>query len=121
MILGVFSYLFTIIVFAGIAILIEWKLFPAILKKYAKIIGIVLIVGIISTLIGEPIALQLGIWSYSSEKTFGIYVFGAELETLIYAMFVFVAIASATIIGSQYEDARKLTVREFKSKIGIFH
>jgi len=75
---------------------------------------------VIGTLIAESVALNWRTWFYSHDKTFGIYLGGAALETFIYAVFVAVAIASATLIWSDYEEKRKpllkTTVDNIKDK-----
>jgi len=104
---GTFSYLITILIFAGMAVLIEWTLGFKKLKKYTKIIGMVVGLGLIGTFLAEPVALNWRTWSYSQDKTFGIYVAGAALETFIYAVLVAVSVASATLVWSDYEEDKK--------------
>ena len=104
---GTFSYLITILIFAGMAVLIEWTLGFKKLKKYTKIIGMVVGLGLIGTFLAEPVALNWRTWSYSQDKTFGIYVGGAALETFIYAVLVAVSVASATLVWSDYEEDKK--------------
>lgn len=117
---GIFSYVITIIIFAGAAVLIEWTLGFKKLKKYTKIIGVVVILGLIGTLIAESAALNWRTWFYSEGKSFGIY-FGAAAETFIYAVFVAVAVASATLIWSDYEEEGKpllkTTVEQIQDKL----
>ena len=120
MIFGIFSYLATILIFAGAAVLIEWTLGFQKLKKYTKLIGIIVAIWLIGTLIAEPVALNWRTWIYSQDKTFGIYISGAALETLIYTVFVAIAVASATLAWSNYEEDGKplikTTVDEIRSK-----
>ena len=117
---GIFSYLITILIFAGLAVLIEWTLGFRKLKKYTKIIGVIAVIGVSSTLIAESVALSWRTWFYSRGMTFGIYIFGAALETLIYAIFVAVAISSATLAWSDFEEDKKplikTTFEEIKAK-----
>lgn len=116
---GIFSYLITIIIFAGAAVLIEWILAFKKLKKYTKIIGVVVILGLIGTLIAESVALDWRTWFYSQGKTFGIY-FGAALETFIFTVFIAVAIASSTLVWSDYEEdgkpLLKTTIEQIQDK-----
>lgn len=120
MIFGTFSYLATILIFAGTAVLIEWTLAFKKLKKYTKIISIVVGIGLIGTLLAESVALSWRIWYYPQGKSFGIY-FGSALETLIYAIFVAVAVAAATLIWSDYEEEKKsllkTTVEQIQDKL----
>lgn len=117
---GIFSYLITILIFAGTAVIIEWTLGFRELKKYAKIIGVIVGIGVSFTLIAEPVALSWRAWFYSQDRTFGIYLFGAALETLVYAIFIAIAIASATLAWSDFEEDKKplikATIEEIKSK-----
>ena len=107
---GIFSYLITILVFAGTAIIIELWLSSR-FKRYFKLIIVIAGIGILGTLIAEPVALDWRIWSYSEDKFFGIYVLGAAFETLIYALFVSIAISFATLIWSDYEKNNKLSFK----------
>lgn len=120
MTLGNFSYLITILIFAGTAVLIEWTINFRKLKKYIKIIGLIIGMSIVFTFMAEPAALNWRAWFYSQDKSFGIYVFGVALETLVYTVFVAVAIASATLFWSDFEEDRKplikTTIKEIKSK-----
>lgn len=118
---GNFSYTATVIIFAVTACLIEWVLGHHKLKKYMKLIGVGIFLGIIYTLITEPIALKWRTWVYSPEKIFNIYIFGAALETIIFTVFVGIAIASATLAWSDFEEDGKplikTTFEEIKKKI----
>ena len=121
MTLGTFSYLITTLIFAGTAILIEWLLSFKRLKKYAKVIAIITGLGIAFALITEPVALKWRIWFYSQNKVLGIYVLGMPLESLAYVALVAVAIASATLVWSDFEENKKplikTTIRKIKSKV----
>lgn len=122
---GMFSYVITILIFAGTAILIELVFAFRKLKRYTKIIAVIVVIGIVGTLIAEPVALNWRIWVYSPEKSFGIYIFGAAIETLIYVVFVSIAIASATLIWSNYEEDKKplakTTIDKIKTKFWKCH
>lgn len=111
--------LITIFIFAGTAVLIEWTLGYKKLKEHAKVIYIVIVLGLIATLIGESAALSWRIWLYSQDKIFGIY-FGAAFETFIYTIFIVLAVSSATLIWSDFEDAGKpllkTTIEEVQDK-----
>lgn len=117
---GIFSYLATILIFAGSAVLIEYSLTFKKLKKYKKIIALTAVIGMIGTLIAEPVALNWRIWLYSPDRTFGVY-FGAALETFIFTVLVSIAISSATLVWSDYEEKNeplvKKTFSEVKSKL----
>ena len=116
-----FSYLMTVIVFAFGAVLIEWSLGFEKLKKYWKLIGVVIIISLLATFIAEPVALRWENWIYNTEQTFNIFIFGAALETYFFAGFVSIAIASATLGWSNYEEEKrpliKSTLQEISKKL----
>lgn len=115
---GHYSYLVTTIIFAVGAVLIEWILGFGILLRYKKLIGVTVLVGFLATLIGEPWALRWRIWTYNPERTFNIRVFGAELETYFYAAFVAIAVASATVAWSRYEEKGMPLIKTTLIKLG---
>lgn len=100
--------------------MIELSLARKKLKKYTKIIYATVFIGLIFTLVAESVALNWRIWYYSQDKTFGIYL-GAALETFIYAIFVTIAVSSATLIWSDVEEDNKslikTTIYEVKDKL----
>ena len=121
MLFGQFSYLATVIIFAFGAVLIEWSLGFRTLKRYWKLIGIIVIIGLIGTAIAERIALKSESWVYNPQKMFNTFIFGAAFETYIFAIFVAIAIASATLVWSEYEEKNrpliKTTFRKIKHSV----
>jgi len=101
---GKLSYLVTTIIFAVGAVCIEWVLGYRRLKKYTRLIGVVVLIGLASTVITESIAIQWRAWLYNPERSFNVYIGGAALETYIFAIFVAIAISSATLAWSRYEE-----------------
>lgn len=71
-------------------------------------------------LVAESVALNWRTWFYSQDKTFGIYVGAAALETFIYTVLVAIAVASATLVWSDYEEDKKpllkTTIEEIQDK-----
>jgi lycopene cyclase domain-containing protein len=101
---GPFTYFVTTLIFSGIAILLEWTFGFRTLKRYVKVISAVAITVAIFALIGDPVALRLRAWAYNPERTFGTFLNGSAFETVIYAIPVSVAVASATLVWSDWED-----------------
>ncbi len=101
---GIYSYLVTTLIFAAGAVAIEWVLGFRILFRRRRLIGVVMGIGVLATVLGEPIALRWRIWTYNAERTFNVLVLGAELETYIYALLVALAVASATVAWARYEE-----------------
>jgi hypothetical protein len=102
---GHFSYTITIILFAGGAILIEWLVAYEQLKKYWKLIGLVVVMDLLILIVLEPTALQWRAWTLSPQLTLNVFFLGAAAETYIYTVLVSIAIASATLLWSDYEEA----------------
>ena len=101
---GVYSYLITTLLFAGAAVAVEWLLGYKKLKRYWRIIGLGVLLVLLTTAIAEPIALEWHIWRYSLDKTLGISLLGAALETYVYTILVGIAITSATIAWAEMEE-----------------
>lgn len=104
---GIYSYLFTIFIFAGFAIFLEVVFGFHFFKKYLKVISFVVLVSLIFTPPGEATAYLMQTWIYNPATTFYKAVFGAEVETYIFSFCVAIAISSAVIIWTSYEDQGK--------------
>lgn len=113
---GPFTYLVTTLIFTGIAILIEWTYSFRRLKGHVKVISAVVAAGVIFALISEPVALKLRAWTYNPERTFDTFLFSSAVETVLYAILVGVAVASATLVWSDWEDSGLPLIRTTFSK-----
>jgi len=115
---GIWSYLVSILVVAGGAILIE-ALLGFFKKKYRRldILLLAVIVGILWTALAEPFALKWRAWEYGFGKFLGIYLGGAAVETYVYSALIAIAISSATIIGIHFEDRNYPLVRTAVKKL----
>lgn len=114
---GPFTYLVTTLIFTGVAILIEWTYSFRRLKRHLKVILTVVITGVVLALIGEPVALFLGAWAYNQDRTLNAFIFGSAIETVLYAILVSIAVASATLVWSDWEDSKLPLVRTTFSKV----
>lgn len=103
---GIYSYLLSILFFAGIPTILVWVFGFHVLKRYMKAIFITFIYGLIFTLT-ESIALRSRIWNYNPEITFNTKIFGVEIETYIFTIFVTIAFSGAVIGWTFYEDKGK--------------
>lgn len=108
---GQFSYLISIVIFAGLAIFLEWFFGFSILKKYIKQIFIVIGISLLLAPT-EKVALDIKAWAYNPSHTFNIKLLGAELETYIYVIFIAIAVSSAVIAWTRYEDKGKNILRQ---------
>ena len=119
-----FWYLITILIFAGTAVIIVWYLAFERLKRYIKLITVLIVVGVLGALIGEHVALKWNAWVYTSGKNFGIAIWDVPLETLIWAVFVITAISSITLVWSEYEEfgkpVLKTSIKKLKNRLKFF-
>lgn len=100
------SYLVSIGVFAGSVVLLEWIFGFHRLKKSIKEIFTATALFVLITPI-EYAALQLRIWEYNPKTTFNILFLGAEIETYVFSFVVGLAVSSAVVAWTNYEDAGK--------------
>jgi hypothetical protein len=100
---GIYSYLVTALIFTGIAIAIR---LPEIrpVKRYKKLILLLVVLGVAYTAIGESTALSQQIWTYNPLRTLNIHILGAEFETYVVSVISTVAVASGTLIWARYEE-----------------
>lgn len=108
---GQFSYLTSILIFAGLAILVVWISGFHLLKKFTKILPVPIIFMLLLTPI-EWFALRWKIWSYIPESALNITFLGAELETFVFSLLVATAIASPVIVWSEFEEEGKSVFSE---------
>src|SRR6266571_511375 len=98
---GHLSYLISIILFAGAAVLIEWLFEFNLLRRYYK--TILLGIGISVLLVpAEYVALSVKAWKYSPIHTVAKLFLGAEVETYLYMFFVALAIVGAVIAWTDF-------------------
>lgn len=103
---GKFSYLTSDFLIAGSIILYMMLRDVRALRKHVAIFAVLVVLAIVITLIGETVALEWRIWTYNPERTLGI-VFGPALETVLFAIFVFIAVATSTLRYSVLEDKKR--------------
>ena len=122
MVFGQLSYLITTVIFAGGAALIVWLLAFRHLRKYWKLLSVVVLIDLCIFLILEPTALRWRAWTLNPRLTLHVFLLGAALESYIYTILVSIAIASATLLWSEYEEAGlslvKTSLVNFAAKFG---
>lgn len=111
---GHFSYLISILVFLGLPTLALSRIYRGFRPEIAKYKDILVIVGVVGLLMAIPdyAALKWGAWYYDPQHTLGL-IRGAEPETYLGALLIFVLGAGATIVCAAKEDER---ARDFKPK-----
>lgn len=110
-------YLISIFCFAGLAISLEWIFGFYFLKKYLSVILLTIIFGLLLTP-SESIALEFKIWTYSSINTLDLKFLGTAVETYVFTIFVSLAVSSAVIVWTHYEDLNKNILKQ--SLIDVF-
>lgn len=103
---GRFAYLATTLVFALGAVAVVWGLKRRELTEHGKVLGCVALLGVIGTLLAEPVALRWRCWAYNPRRTLDVFVGGAAAETLVFAILVSVAIAGPALIWGRSEERR---------------
>lgn len=108
---GHFSYLASIVIFAGSAIVLEWTFGFHLLRKFIKLIMLTTCFSLL-LVPTEGVALYIKSWRYDPSHTFNILLLGAELETYIFVIFIAVVIASAVIPWTSYEDKGQNIIKQ---------
>ena len=115
---GHYSYLATIIIFAGSAILLEVLFGFQFIKKYLRVVGSVVLIFLIVTPVGETVAHLLRVWIYNPQTTLYLTFLGAEIETYLFSIFVGIAVSSAVILWTYYEDEGKpILLQSFRDMV----
>lgn len=104
MIFGNFSYVATILIFAGGAVAMEYLLGVSTFSRYRKPIVIAVFLGLFYTTLGEPVALAWQVWVYNPSAILNIYLFGSDIETYLYVFFITIAIGIAATEWAEYEE-----------------
>ena len=59
------------------------------------------------TIVGELAAANWKAWLFEPDQNLGIFIFGTTIESLIYGILITIAISSATLLLSRYEEKKK--------------
>lgn len=112
---GIYSYLISIFIFAGSAVLLEIIFGFHFFKNYLKTIGFVILVLLPITPLGEFAAYIMRTWIYNPAATLYKSFLGAEVETYVFCILCTIAVSCAVIIWTFYEDEGKnILVQSFK-------
>lgn len=116
---GKFSYLVSILIFAGTPVILEFIFGYHFLKHFfKKIAGVVICFLMISPVI-EFFALFWNAWGYNREKNLQLIILKSPIETVIFAIFISTAISFAVYAWTFYEDNKKPIFRT--SLYDVFH
>ncbi len=112
------TYLMSIFLFAGGALLIELALVRRDLRPYARFLGAMALLGIMLTAILEPPALGSRAWVYGQQNMLDVHVLGAEIETFLYSALLLLFAGIATIVLADHEEKGDLTVTAMRKYAG---
>lgn len=114
---GNLSYVVTTLVFALGATAIEYGLTRRHLREHIPIVRAVVVAGLLVTILADPLAVAWKCWAYNPARTLGIFIFGGAIETYLFAALVSIAVSSAVLVWSQYEDQGLPLVRTTWTKL----
>lgn len=110
---GIYSHIVYSLIFTGFADVCIWALgFPILRPYFWKILLASLVLGIFYGVLADHVAVSWGLWSYSSNKILGLWVWGVPVDDLIWAVLVGFTMGSFIILYSDYED-HKLSFRRW--------
>ncbi len=99
-----FAYLYLLSISAGIPALIDVFFGAHLLKKHVMAIIKTVSIWVIITPFIEIFALDYKAWEYNVNKTLGIFILKSPVETVIYSVFVALAVSCTTVAWTYYED-----------------
>lgn len=106
--LGHFSYLFYMCVFAVTPLFYIWLKYHSVLWRYRNVIKRVLIIGIVYAIIADSIAIKiLGIWGFNENKILNFWLFGMPIDDFIFAVVISIIVSSATLLFCIREEKRE--------------
>jgi len=99
---GRYSYLVTILVCAGVPLLLEYVLVSGTVRYYRRLLALITLIMLVATWIWDGTGLAWRTWSYTPERTLGISLGGVPVETYLATLLVVPAIAIATLAWASY-------------------
>jgi lycopene cyclase domain-containing protein len=99
---GRYSYLVTILVCAGVPLLLEYVLVSGTVRYYRRLLALITLIMLVATWIWDSTALAWRTWSYSPERTLGISLGGVPIETYLTTLLVAPAVAIATLAWANF-------------------
>lgn len=101
-----FSYLATVILFAGTANVVIWLRNRSVLTRHIRFIAL-FVVFTTPFAYFESFALSSRAWAYDEARTVELTLFGSRLESYVFMASVSLAICSVTLIYAEREDLRR--------------
>ena len=100
--LGRYSFLVTVLLCAGVPLILECLLVSETVRHYRRLIALVTGILLVATWIWDSTALAWRAWSYNPERTLGIWLGGVPLETYLAAILAVPAVAIATLAWANF-------------------
>ena len=100
--LGRYSFLVTVLLCAGVPLILECLLVSETVRHYRRLIALVTGIMLVATWIWDGTGLAWRTWSYTPERTLGISLGGVPVETYLATLLVVPAIAIATLAWASY-------------------
>jgi hypothetical protein len=104
---GAFSYLISILIFAGGSVVVVLLLGYKELYSYKKLLAVMVIGGLLGAALGDSVALSWSAWAYTN--SLHIEFLGAEIESYLFAVLWVINIGGLTLILAK-ADERGLSV-----------
>ena len=108
-------YLITIMLFGGSAVAFSLILLHKELRKYFRLMAILVLISLALTPVMEPPALAVRAWVYRVQYMLDMHFLGAELETYLFTAMVGIAIGAFTLVFADVED-KGISFRKFTRK-----
>ncbi len=103
---GHFTYLVSILIFAGIPVILEVIFVFQLIKPFMKSIFKIIIISLLLVPIWNGAAFLMNAWYFNPERNLNIVIAGDVLETYIFTIFIILVIAFTVYIWSGYEDKK---------------
>jgi lycopene cyclase domain-containing protein len=100
--LGRYSFLVTVLLCAGVPLILECLLVSETVRHYRRLIALVTGIMLVATWIWDGTGLAWRTWSYAPERTLGVSLGGVPAETYLAALLAVPAIAIATLAWANF-------------------
>lgn len=103
---GHFTYLVSILIFAGVPVILEVIFGFQLIKPFVKSVFKMIIISLLLVPVWDGVALWMKAWYFNTERNLNIIIAGDVLETYIFTLFIMLVISFAVYVWSGYEDKK---------------
>lgn len=103
---GHFTYLVSILIFAGVPVILEVIFGFQLIKPFVKSVFKMIIISLLLVPVWDGAAFWMRAWYFNPERNLQIVIAGDVLETYIFTIFIVSAISFAVYVWSEYEDKK---------------